>query len=113
MPDDVKTIPAKVADLVEKANRLEAENEAHKTRIASLELKAATAGKLGWMDFVKIGSFVCAISGGVSWIGQTFVRAEMAEALTELKVAQARTETAVEYLGGPVRAEQKEEGGAQ
>lgn len=110
MSEDVKTIPAKVADLIEKTERLDHDTEGHKMRLASLELKAATAGKLGWMDFVKIGSFVCAISGGVSWIGQTFVRAEMAEALMELKVKQARTETAVEYLGRAKRAEDQEGG---
>lgn len=109
MSEDLKTVPAKVGDLADQVEKLEHVAETSRARIASLELRAATAGKLGWMDFVKIGGFVCAISGGVSWIGQTFVKAELASALTEVKISQARTETAVDFL----RKEDQEEGGAK
>jgi len=108
LSDDVKTVPAKVADLTKEVEELKAQAESDKTRIASLELKAAKAGKLGGMDFVKIGSLVCAIAGGVSWTGQTFVRAELAAALSEVQIKQARIETAVDFLR---EAEPAEKGG--
>lgn len=103
-------VPSKVETLLERVADLEQEREVSAARVASLELKAATAGKLGWMDFVKIGMFAASLSGGISWIAQTFIRAELAEALVEVRIAQARTETAVVFLKEEA---EPEKGGAE
>jgi phage shock protein A len=110
--NEIANVPGKVADLMEEVGELKQARENSATRLAALELKAATAGKVSGMDLVKVAGLVVAVSTLVSSMVGIYVEGKLAESLQQIRERQARTETAVEFLrerkpGGEV------EGGAE
>jgi len=86
---DLTGVAGKVANLTETVERLDKELEATKTRSSALEIKAATAGKLGLSEMLKIAGLVISLTTVISALIQVYVKGNQAEGLRELRETQA------------------------
>jgi ABC-type cobalamin/Fe3+-siderophores transport system ATPase subunit len=95
---EIKDVPGKVETLLEEVNRLQTERDGVAARLASLENKAATQGKLSVYDFLKIGTFVVGLSTAVSALVQNYVEGEQLAAMSGLNESAVRAAVRLEVV---------------
>lgn len=103
MADDLTSVPGKVEAMRKELNEFRKQSEGDKSRLASLELKAAVHGKLSVQDMIKVGGLVVSLTLMVSGLVQMFVRGSQAEALQGIRSDQARMSGEIESLKSRVQ----------
>jgi len=100
-------VGAKVETLLDEAEKQGRKIESQATQIASLEIKAATSGKLGLSEMVKIGGLVISLTLVISSLIQVFVKSSQAEALQELRKEMATAQGDLSAARDRVRANEE------